>query len=147
MRYIQKYFLINLSSFPLIISPDGLTLIPWERGRCLIWDATCVSTYAASHLPRAIAAPRAAAERAAALKHSKYQALKETYIFVPFAVEVSGAWCEEAWDFVRAIGRRLKDCGLDPRSLTYLVQRISMAIQRGNAASVSGTFGETFSSY
>ncbi|XP_073955687.1 uncharacterized protein [Choristoneura fumiferana] len=28
--------------------PDGLTLVPWEGGRCLVWDATCVSTFAAS---------------------------------------------------------------------------------------------------
>ncbi|XP_063371156.1 zinc finger protein 596-like [Cydia amplana] len=22
--------------------PDGLTLVPWQKGRCLLWDATCV---------------------------------------------------------------------------------------------------------
>ena len=29
--------------------PDGLTLNPWYRGRCLVWDATVVDTFAESH--------------------------------------------------------------------------------------------------
>src|ERR1043165_9306842 len=24
--------------------PDGATLVPWSRGRCLLWDATCADT-------------------------------------------------------------------------------------------------------
>jgi hypothetical protein len=24
--------------------PDGVTLIPWKRGRTLVWDVTCVDT-------------------------------------------------------------------------------------------------------
>jgi len=28
--------------------PDGATQIPWIRGRCLAWDATCPNTYAQS---------------------------------------------------------------------------------------------------
>ncbi|CAH2250329.1 jg3672 [Pararge aegeria aegeria] len=30
--------------------PDGMTLIPWRLGRSLLWDATCVDTFAASHI-------------------------------------------------------------------------------------------------
>lgn len=56
--------------------PDGLTLIPWERGRSLVWDATCVSTFANSHLPRTMKAAGAAAEWAAVQKHNKYAPLK-----------------------------------------------------------------------
>jgi len=26
--------------------PDGETQIPWKRGRCLAWDATCPNIYA-----------------------------------------------------------------------------------------------------
>ena len=30
--------------------PDGVTQIPWRRGRCLAWDATCPNTYAKSYV-------------------------------------------------------------------------------------------------
>ena len=33
--------------------PDGMTVYPYSRGRCLIWDATCVNTFASSNLIRA----------------------------------------------------------------------------------------------
>ena len=35
--------------------PDGITLVPWKRGRLLVWDATytCPDTFAPSHLSRA----------------------------------------------------------------------------------------------
>ncbi|GBP83375.1 hypothetical protein EVAR_91048_1 [Eumeta japonica] len=32
--------------------PDGLTLILWQRGCCLIWDSTRVNTFAAFHLSK-----------------------------------------------------------------------------------------------
>ena len=30
--------------------PDGLTLVPWQGGRCLTWDATIVDTLAVSYV-------------------------------------------------------------------------------------------------
>ena len=30
--------------------PDGVTLVPWKKGRCLAWDATCPDTFALSHV-------------------------------------------------------------------------------------------------
>ena len=30
--------------------PDGMTQIPWRRGRCLAWDATCPDTFASCHV-------------------------------------------------------------------------------------------------
>ncbi|KAI5643342.1 hypothetical protein NE865_04760 [Phthorimaea operculella] len=120
--------------------PDGLSLVPWEKGRSLLWDATCVSTFAASHLPRTTREAGSAAEYAAAQKHVKYSELTQNYIFVPFAVETGGPWAKEAKKFARELGRRLRDRGCDPRSGAYLIQHISLAIQRGNAAGIMGTF-------
>lgn len=120
--------------------PDGLTLVPWQRGRCLLWDATCVSTFAPSHLCGTMRSAGSAAECAARQKHAKYSVLEPAYDFVPVAVETAGSWGTEAKEFVRELGRRLRVRGCDPRSGSYLVQQISLAIQRGNAASVMGTF-------
>ena len=33
--------------------PDGITVYPYSHGRCHIWDATCVNTFASSNLIRA----------------------------------------------------------------------------------------------
>ena len=30
--------------------PDEITMVPWSNGRLLVWDATCVDTFATSHL-------------------------------------------------------------------------------------------------
>ena len=30
--------------------PDGVTQVPWRKGRCIAWDATCPDTFAQSHV-------------------------------------------------------------------------------------------------
>lgn len=115
--------------------PDGLTLVPWQKGKCLLWDATCVSTFAASHISRTTRTAGAAAEMAALKKRDKYAGLS-SYLFVPLAVETTGCWCSEARTFLKEVGNRLREKGLDPRSGSFLLQRLSIAIQCDNAASV-----------
>ena len=51
---------------------DGLTLVPWQDGRCLTWDATIVDTLAVSYVPIGSTASNGAADAAAARKHAKY---------------------------------------------------------------------------
>ncbi len=43
--------------------PDGLTIMPWANGRCLVWDFTCPHTLAASHLNKAVLGPGAVGQR------------------------------------------------------------------------------------
>ena len=59
--------------------------------------------------------------------------------FVPVAIETSGVWGEQALSLVKENGRRIFEVTHDPRSTAFLRQRISVAVQRGNAACIYGT--------
>ena len=119
--------------------PDGATLVPWCRGKCMAWDATTPDTLAASHLQSTRNAAGAAAAHAAALKLQKYSALATTHIVIPLAVETLGVWNDEGLGFVRELGRRTSLITNDPRETSFLFQRLSVAVQRGNAASCLGS--------
>ena len=73
-------------------------------------------------------------------KSSKYLDLISGVDFVPFAVETSGVWGEQALSLVSEVGRRIAAVTHEPRSTMFLRQRISVAVQRGNACCVMGTF-------
>ncbi len=65
-----------------------------------------------------------------------YSNLPNQYIFSPFAVETLRTFGEEALQLVSELGGRLRSTTGDARKKTWLIQRISIAIQRGNAGSV-----------
>ena len=120
--------------------PDGATLIPWARGKPLAWDVTVPDTYAASHLERTSRIAGAAAEIAATNKMNKYITLMSTHHFVPIAIETGGAWCPAAIEFIQDLGRKITEVTDDPMETTYLFQRISIAIQRGNSLAFHNAF-------
>ena len=119
--------------------PDGLTVLPWANGRCLVWDFTCPDTLAASHLNRAVVSAGSVANDAEDRKSAKYLALAPLYNFQPIAVETLGALGECATDFFQQLGRRISATTGEPRSSQFLLQRLSVTVQRGNAACVVGT--------
>ncbi|CAH2264908.1 jg5719 [Pararge aegeria aegeria] len=119
--------------------PDGMTLIPWRLGRSLLWDATCVDPLAASHIQATSSMVGAAASSAEQAKRRKYENLDSSFIFVPFGVETLGPWGPEARALFKELSKRVIESTVDPRAGSYLGQRISLAIQRGNAASILGT--------
>lgn len=123
--------------------PDGMTLVPWKMGRPLVWDATCVDTMAPSHLPFTSLQAGAAAVKAENLKRHKYALLDRAYMFVPFGVETMGSWGPAALGLFKDLAKRLVEASGDQNAGFYLAQKISIAIQRGNAASVLGTFPST----
>ena len=60
-------------------------------------------------------------------------------IFYPFAIETPGTWHEMAIELTQEIGRRITTITEDTRETTFLFQRLSMALQRGNAVSFHNT--------
>ena len=58
---------------------------------------------------------------------------------MPVAVETFGAWGSQGLKLVKDIGRKICEATGEKRSTYFLLQNISMAIQRGNAASILGT--------
>jgi hypothetical protein len=59
------------------------------------------------------------------------------------AFETLGPWCKETIDFINVIGDRLIAESGDSKSKKFLFERISLAIQRGNAESIRGTFPDS----
>ena len=62
---------------------------------------------------------------------------------MPIAVETLGALGNDATDFLHQLGRRIATVTGERRATEYLLQRVSVAIQRGNAACVLGTIDST----
>ena len=58
--------------------PDGITVYPYSRGRCLIWDATCVNTFASSNIIRAALAAGFVADAAEVRKIEKVRGVGPT---------------------------------------------------------------------
>jgi hypothetical protein len=78
--------------------------------------------------------------------HLKFELLTrnfKNYIFKGLAFETLGPWCKETIDFINVIGDRLIAESGDSKSKKFLFERISLAIQRGNAASIRGTFPDS----
>jgi hypothetical protein len=85
-----------------------------------------------------------AAEIACVKKHNKYKSLKSAnFIFKALAFETLGPWCKEASSFIDNVGSKLIAESGDLKANYVLRQRISLAIQPGNAASIRGALPET----
>ena len=112
------------------------------RGKAMAWDVTVPDTFTESHLSSTDTAieQRAAAKQAADNKIAKYRGLDSTHIFLPVDIKTAGSWSQQAVELVQEIGRRTTVITEDSREITFLFQRLSVALQRGNAVSFLGTF-------
>ena len=117
---------------------DGVTIAPWKSRQPLVWDATCSDTYAASYVVQSTREARAVAELAE-IKKDKYLTIARTHHFVPVVVETSGAFGPDALQLFADIARRIRAVTREIKSRAYLFQRVSVALQQGNAAAVLGT--------
>ena len=80
--------------------------------------------------------PGAAATAAEESKRRKYRGLTDRFIFSPLGFETSGAFGPEAHKVITDIGKRLQRQSGELRERLWLYQRLSLAVQRGNAATI-----------
>ena len=106
----------------------------------MAWDVTVPDTYAASHLMSTALEAGSAAKHVAEMKCTKYQELVPTHLFFPITIETAGTWDKRAMEIIEEISRRCTIETDDQRETAYLYQRISIAIQRGNALAFTHTF-------
>ena len=117
--------------------PDGLTLVPWREGRCLV---TVADTTAASYLTATSTLAGSAAESTSVRKEAKYAELSNRFHFFPIAIESHGPISIKATSFLSDLGRRITMSTSDARETSFLFQHISVTLQRLNAECVSDTF-------
>ena len=119
--------------------PDGITVFPYHQGKSLTWDGTCVDTYCDSSIVDCSINPGSAAAAAEEIKRVRYASLTDRYIFEPVAVETSGVVGPSTVKFLSGLGKRLSVLTGNKKESTWLFQRISMAVVRGNSASITAT--------
>ena len=89
--------------------PDGVTLVPWRRGKPLVWDATCPDTLAFSYRANATAGAGEVAAMAEQKKLIKYDSLAPNYDIAPVAIESLGAIGPLSRALLKDLGRRIKE--------------------------------------
>ena len=68
--------------------------------------------------------------------------LTPNYDIAPVAIESLGAIGPLSRALLKDLGRRIKESTEEARAHEYLVQRLAVAVQRGNAVSIMGTMGD-----
>ena len=66
--------------------------------------------------------------------------------FVLVVLKTMGTWGSAAWSFINEVVKRISSVTGDVRATSFLRQRLSLAVQRGNAASVIGTYATNIDS-
>ena len=72
-------------------------------------------------------------------KVEKYKNLSDNYHFVPVGMKTYGAYGPQGLKVLKKIGKKIGEVTGEKRSTYFLLQSISMAVQRANAACVLGT--------
>jgi len=90
--------------------------------------------YASSHLAGC------AVELATSQKEAKYASFSQSFLFQPAALESLCSTAPSSSDFLCEMGRWLSAAAVNIREMVYLLQRLSVAIQRYNSVRIYESF-------
>ena len=110
-------------------------------GQRLVWDATCLDTFAPSYCAQATQEAGKVAERAEERKVEKYRCLPASHLFCPVAIETLGAVGPQSLALIKDIGRRIaSETGESEQGSTCCnaCQWRTGSTDRGNSAAVLG---------
>lgn len=119
--------------------PDGMSLVPFEKGQALVWDGTVSDSLAPSIVGHGATRPGHAAMLAEQTKLRKYSALQHSYAFAPLAFETLGGPGPLTQQLLHKVCDLLVASTGDKRAGTFFTQRLSLDVQRGNATAIMGT--------
>ena len=108
-------------------------------GKQLVWDVTVVDAPESGSLCN----PGTTATEAEAPKVEKYRERNNGYISQPMVLEVQGYLGESSEILITRLCKVLCRSHDDQHAGSFLKQRISMALQTGNAACVLGTVSDS----
>ena len=121
------------------LKPDGISIIPWTSGKPLVWDVTCAHPLAQSWTGTSRRGESAVATTVEAKKRNKYKDFENNFHFEPVSMETLGGMGETTALFIKRLGKRIADGTGDTHSVTYLRQRLAIAVQVGNYACLAET--------
>ena len=115
-----------------------MTLGPWYRGLSLVWDATVVDLWT---LLLGVTTKTLQDSQAFQLQRLRLQNAKNAMAFkaiTTFNQLQLRHWCvwQDAHPFLSGLAKTRVDMSGDPKERQWLHQRLSLAVVRGNAASI-----------
>lgn len=116
--------------------PDGVTVMPFERGLPMAWDVTVVHTCAPSYLRIAVYEAGSVAAAAEAKKESKYAPIKDRTTFRAIGIETLGAFGPSTIGFLNEVASMIRERTGESNSRLLLYRRVAAAVQRGNACCI-----------
>ena len=113
------------------LRPDGVTQIPFQRGKCLTWDVSCPHPLCVSHIKCNNSSGKLSTI-CEELKQKKYSCLEENYIFSPIIIDTIGAYGSQTETTIKEIGARIRKKSGSLIATSQYRQQLSINLQKGN---------------
>ena len=82
--------------------------MPCKSGKLLVWDATCLDSFAPSYSAFVSVEAGLVAAQAEEREQSKYLHFATSHIFIPVVIETGNVFGPEVKNFIRELGHRLE---------------------------------------